>query len=121
MPLPNQFLVRVSDTAMAVAFYRELFGAEATMLSDRYAIFELGDGVVLALWSEKASELSRDGLPRFEIGILVDDDAQTRALHEEWVDKGVEIVEPPREDVFGLTFVAQDLDGNRIRVAPADH
>ena len=56
MPLPNQFLVRVSDTAMAVAFYRELFGAEATMLSDRYAIFELGDGVVLALWSEKAGE-----------------------------------------------------------------
>ncbi len=41
--------------------------------------------------------------------------------HDEWVAKGVEVVEEPNEDVFGLTFVISDLDGNRVRVAPADH
>ena len=37
-----------------------------------------------------------------------------------WSSKGIDIVEPPYDDVFGRTFVAADPDGNLIRVSPVD-
>ncbi|MDH6284669.1 VOC family protein [Prescottella agglutinans] len=122
MRLPNQFLVYVSDAASAAAFYGELFGMQAEMLSSRYAVFDLGGGVVLALWGGKARTAETAPAPAFEVGLLVDGGNQKiREVYDEWVAKGVEILEEPSEDVFGLTFVAADLDGNRLRVAPIDH
>ncbi|WJJ14315.1 VOC family protein (plasmid) [Prescottella equi] len=122
MRLPNQFLVYVSDVASAAAFYGELFGMQAQMLSHRYAIFDLGGGVVLALWGGKTRTAEAPPAPAFEVGLLVEGGSlKIREIYDEWVDKGVEVVEEPSEDVFGLTFVAADLDGNRIRVAPAEH
>lgn len=121
MRLPNQFLIYVSDTASSAAFYSELFGMQAQMLSHRYAIFDLGCGIVLALWGRKTRTADATPSPTFEVGILVDGGStQIRQIYTEWRDKGVEMLEEPSEDVFGLTFVAADLDGNRIRVAPAD-
>ncbi|OYD60793.1 VOC family protein [Rhodococcus sp. OK302] len=120
MRLPNQFLIYVSDAASAAAFYGELFGIQAQMLSHRYATFELG-GVVLALWGGKARTAGTPPVPAFEVGLLVEGGSpKIREIYDEWLGKGVEMVEEPSEDVFGLTFVAADLDGNRLRVAPVD-
>ncbi|MBT2265715.1 VOC family protein [Rhodococcus erythropolis] len=122
MRLPNQFLIYVSDAASAAAFYGELFDATPEVLSPRYMTFDLGGGVVLALWSGKSRDLDPTTPRNFEVGILVDGgSSEIRAIHDEWVAKGVEVVEEPNEDVFGLTFVISDLDGNRLRVAPSDH
>ncbi|MGF7123276.1 VOC family protein [Rhodococcus sp. TAF43] len=121
MRLPNQFLIYVSDTASSAAFYGELFGMQAQMLSHRYAIFDLGGGVVLALWGGKTRTADAPSVPAFEVGLLVEGGSpKIREIYDEWLDKGVEILEEPCEDVFGLTFVAADLDGNRLRVAPVD-
>ncbi|WP_257230627.1 hypothetical protein [Rhodococcus qingshengii] len=57
MRLPNQFLIYVSDAASAAAFYGELFDAKPEVLSPRYMTFDLGGGVVLALWSGKSRDL----------------------------------------------------------------
>jgi len=119
--LPNQFLVSVADTSMAAAFYGELLGVPAEILSPRYATFELTGGVVLALWSGDHRATDPNAPKGFEIGFLTaDGDAGVRRIHEQWVSAGVEIVEDLHEDVFGTTFVAADLDGNRLRVAPTD-
>ncbi len=37
-----------------------------------------------------------------------------------WKSKGVQIVQPPYDDVFGRTFVVADPDGNLIRVSLVD-
>ncbi|WP_229503434.1 VOC family protein [Nesterenkonia sedimenti] len=42
------------------------------------------------------------------------------AAYREFLDSGVEILEPPHDAVFGRTFVAADPDGIRLRVAPRD-
>lgn len=51
---------------------------------------------------------------------MVPDDEAVRALHERWQTAGVAIEQPPHEAVFGLTFVATDPDGHRIRVCSHD-
>ncbi|MGW0021720.1 VOC family protein [Rhodococcus sp. NPDC003382] len=122
MRLPNQFLVYVSDAASAATFYGELFGMQAEMLSSRYAIFDLGGGVVLALWGRRGRTADTSTGPTFEVGLLVEGGSpKILEIYDEWVDKGVEILEEPSEGVFGMTFTAADLDGNRLRVAPVDH
>ena len=119
--LPNQFLVDVADTSMAAAFYGELLGTPAEILSPRYATFTLPGGVVLALWSGNRRPADPKAPKGLEIGFLTGDGNDgVRRVHEEWTAAGVEIVEELHEDVFGMTFVATDLDGNRLRVAPTD-
>lgn len=39
---------------------------------------------------------------------------------KQWNSKGVTILREPYDAGFGLTFLAADPDGNRIRVAPQD-
>ncbi|NKS55514.1 glyoxalase [Rhodococcus hoagii] len=121
MRLPNQFLVYVSDVASAAAFYGELFGMQAQMLSHRYAssTWEVGS---FSHCGEGRPERPRLPRPRpsrsgFWLRVGAEDPRDLRRVGRQ----GVEVVEEPSEDVFGLTFVAADLDGNRIRVAPAEH
>ncbi|WP_390886033.1 VOC family protein [Kocuria rhizophila] len=40
--------------------------------------------------------------------------------YQHWCNLGVTIVQEPHDDVFGRTFIAQDPDGNLLRVAPVD-
>jgi hypothetical protein len=44
-----------------------------------------------------------------------------RALHARWRNAGVQIEQDLQEAVFGLTFVALDPDGHRIRVCTPDN
>lgn len=46
--------------------------------------------------------------------------ARIQEQYDRWRELGVDIVQEPHQDVFGLTFVARDLDGNLLRVAPVD-
>ena len=41
-------------------------------------------------------------------------------VYEEWVTKGVHVIEEPHDDVFGRTFVIADPDHNLVRVSPVD-
>jgi predicted enzyme related to lactoylglutathione lyase len=42
------------------------------------------------------------------------------AIFKRWQSRGVTILHEPHDAGFGLTFLAADPDGNRIRVAPKD-
>ena len=56
-----------------------------------------------------------------EIGLMLDGPAsRIDETYRLWKSKGVQIVQPPYDDVFGRTFVVADPDGNLIRVSPVD-
>lgn len=121
MPKPNMFIVYVTDAPASARFYGELFEMAPVFESPRFIAFELGDGVQLALWSGVGDELSRATPRAGEICLalpggpeVIDD------LFRKWVERGVDIVTKPYDDVFGRTFLAADPDGNLIRVAPQD-
>ena len=79
--------------------------------------FNFSNGFILGLWSKKAKNFVSDGTGnRVEIAFQVESEDIIRQLYNDWQEKGVKIEQPLEEAVFGLTFVALDIDGHRIRV-----
>lgn len=121
MPAPNLFLIYVSDTDTATAFYSDLFEIEPTFTSPRYVAFEVAPGILFALWTGR-NEHAVPNTPRTcEVGLMAPGSAAAvDKIFASWVAKGVHVVEEPHDDVFGRTFVITDPDGNLIRVSPVD-
>lgn len=121
MPAPNIFIVYVTDAPAAARFYGDLFEMKPVFETPAYISFDLGGGVSLSLWSRSSVDLAAEPVRTSEVCLAVKDAPDSvDALYEEWRGKGVRIVDEPRDEVFGRTFVAADPDGNRIRVAPID-
>ncbi len=121
MPAPNMFIVYVADAPEAARFYGDLFDMKPVFETPGYISFDLGGGVSLSLWSRLVVDLAADPVRTSEVCLAVEAArVSVDALCEEWRGKGVRIVDEPRDEGFGRTFVATDPDGNLIRVAPVD-
>lgn len=121
MPSPNLVILYVEDPAASAAFYGALFERRPVASFPTYIAFDLGGGFTLGLWANRRVDPPppRTG-NRGELAFMVEDEAAVRALHQQWSERGVKIEKEPHEDVFGLTFVALDPDGHRIRVCLPD-
>lgn len=119
MPAPNLFLVYVTDVERATAFYSDLFGIEPRMVTPRYVPFDVAPGVLFALWSGRADQVTPDAPRTCEVGLMVPG-STVDDVYAAWTAKGVTVVEEPHDDVFGRTFMIADPDGNLIRVSPLD-
>lgn len=121
MHAPNLFIVYVNDVAASTAFYGELFEMTPKLTTPRFVEFEVADGVGLALWSGRAGDLPSGAARTSEVCLNLPGGPQAiEAEYARWRALGVDIAEEPHDDVFGRTFVARDLDGNLLRVAPVD-
>ena len=85
-------------------------------LNPTFALFILDNGVKLGLWSrhtvQPAAQFTGGG---GEVGLSLADKAAVDALHNLWVERGATIIQSPPPLDFGYTFVAEDLDGHRLR------
>ncbi len=112
----HYFLLYVDSPATSANFYSRLLGKPPVELNPTFALFILDHGVKLGLWSrhtvEPAAQLTGGG---GEVGFSLPDQAAVDALHAEWVERGAQIIQSPTHLDFGYTFVAQDLDGHRLR------
>ena len=112
---PNLVVLYVADVARSRAFYEPLFGAplEAT---ENFAMFDMGAGLRLATWNvamvEPRARLAPGGC---ELCAAVSE-PEVVALHAAFAARGVAIAQAPTRMDFGLTFVALDPDGCRLRV-----
>ncbi|SDC92461.1 hypothetical protein SAMN05216410_2561 [Sanguibacter gelidistatuariae] len=121
MSAPNLFLVYVTDVVRATDFYRDLFEIEPVMVTPRYVSFEVAPGVLFALWSGRADQVTAEVPRTFEVGLMVPGSAAAvDEVFARWVAKGVTVVDEPYDEVFGRTFLVADPDGNLIRVSPID-
>jgi len=121
MPTPNLTLLYVKDPPASTAFYEKLFQRPPAAVYPTYTAFEFENGLNLGLWSTSAGNfLSGGSGHRSEIAFMVPDGADVRDLYGRWQAAGVAIEQPPHQAVFGLTFVALDPDGHRIRVCTPD-
>lgn len=119
MTAPNMFIVHVTDPATAARFYGNLFDIAPSFETPGFVAFDLDGDVKLALW-KSPSGLDPAAVRTSEVCLTLPGNDLVQAEYRAWKDKGVRIVTAPREEVYGLTFVAADLDGNLIRVAPVD-
>ena len=112
----HYFLLYVDSPATSANFYSRLLGKPPVELNPTFALFILDNGVKLGLWSrhtvEPAAQLTGGG---GEVGFSLADPAAVDALHAQWVERGATITQSPTHLDFGYTFVAEDLDGHRLR------
>ncbi|TWA71383.1 catechol 2,3-dioxygenase-like lactoylglutathione lyase family enzyme [Azospirillum brasilense] len=115
----NIILLYVDSPTASAAFYADLTGKPPVEASPTFAMFALDSGVMLGLWSCHTVEPAASVGPlggSGEIGFRVADAEAVRALHDDWVRRGLTIAQPPTAMDFGHTFVALDPDGHRLRV-----
>jgi catechol 2,3-dioxygenase-like lactoylglutathione lyase family enzyme len=107
----------VEDIAASKGFYAGLLGLEPLALSPSFASFALEPGPKLELWERKkvqpAATATGGGA---ELCFSLPDAASLNELFEEWKGRGIAFAQVPTAMVFGLSFVALDPDGHRIRV-----
>lgn len=121
MTTPNMFIVYVSDAAESARFYADLFDMAPVFETPRFIAFDLGGGVQLAVWSGVQEQLSRTVPRTSEVCLALPGGPEAIEAHfRKWVEKGVEVIAEPHDEVFGRTFLVADPDGNLIRVAPVD-
>lgn len=117
---PNFILLYVSNAPASADFYRALLGKAPVEASGSFAMFALASGTMLGLWSKDkvapGAELMGGGC---ELGFPVADAEALHGLYADWTARGLTIAQAPTEMDFGLTFVALDPDGHRLRVFAA--
>ena len=108
MPDFTFLLLYVRDHVASAAFYRDLLGLP---------IVEQKADVMLGLWLQETVEPASTGQAGgSEIAFAVADAAAVEATHADWSRRGIAILQAPTLMRFGMTFVARDPDGHRLRV-----
>ncbi|MBL4645614.1 MAG: drug:proton antiporter [Hyphomicrobiales bacterium] len=112
----NFLILYVDDAQKSSKFYTELLGVPIAQEMDGFAMMPLREGVMLGLWSKDQVEPKiTSGGGNTEICFDVADADELNALHDNWKKRGLPIVQAPTQMDFGLTFVATDPDGHRLR------
>jgi predicted enzyme related to lactoylglutathione lyase len=119
-PKANLQLIYVSDIDRSTAFYKILFQADPVFSSPRYVAFSSGGETLFAIWT--GGTTPDPAVPRFsEVGIMLPKSDDVDNLFEEWKEiPHIKILQEPRDEIFGRTFLVQDPDGHVIRVSPLD-
>lgn len=118
MPELSFVLLYVADPAASAGFYSNLLKREAILDSlPTFAGLQLVNGAKLGLWAQGAVKPAAKAVGGgTEIMFKVSDAQEVLAMHAECVARGVPIALAPTEMNFGLTFVAIDPDGHRVRI-----
>lgn len=121
MPVFDFLLLHVADDAASATFYSEILGIPIVDQRPGFAMLPLRDGVMLGLWGRETVEPQSSGQTgASEIAFAVADASVVEAMHADWQQRGLTILQAPTAMGFGMTFVAADPDGHRLRVyAPA--
>lgn len=121
MITPNQLLVYVNDTATSALFYEKLFDTKPVAAYPNYVAFEFNNHFYFCLWSTKAKDFVSGGEGhRSELSFMLKEEQEVHNLYNKWKSLDVVIEQEPHNAIFGLTFVALDPDGHRIRVCLFD-
>lgn len=117
MPDFTFLLLYVRDHIASAAFYRDMLGLPIVEQKADVAILPLREGVMLGLWLQETVEPASIGQAGgSEIAFAVADAAAVEATHADWSRRGVVILQAPTLMRFGMTFVALDPDGHRLRI-----
>jgi predicted enzyme related to lactoylglutathione lyase len=121
MTTPNLLLFYVKNPLESASFYEKIFQRKPTAAFPTYVAFTFENGFVFSLWSTQAKDFVSAGEGhRSELAFMVQDENEVRHLRTIWGEMGIKIEQELHKAVFGLTFVALDPDGHRIRVCIPD-
>jgi catechol 2,3-dioxygenase-like lactoylglutathione lyase family enzyme len=117
MALPHFVLFYVDDPQASASFYARLLDREPLESSPNFVMFELAPGLKLGLWARRNVEPAPNGASdKGELAMAVATKEEVAALCADRKRQGAAILQEPVTKDFGLTFLAADPDGHRLRV-----
>jgi predicted enzyme related to lactoylglutathione lyase len=117
MGLPHFVLLYVDQPEKSAAFYARLLDRQPLDSSPNFVMFELAPGLRLGLWARRDVEPApRGATDTGELAMAVGSKEEVEALCADRKRKGATILQEPVTKDFGLTFLAADPDGHRLRV-----
>lgn len=121
MLIPNLLLFYVQNPLKSALFYEKIFSRKPIASFPTYVAFSFENGFTFSLWSTEAKNFVSGGIGHCsELSFMVEDEQIVLELRKQWGEFKVTIEQDLHEAVFGLTFVALDPDGHRIRVCMPD-
>ena len=122
MPPSHFVLLYVAQPEASARFYAQLLQRQPIEASPTFAMFALGDGLMLGLWKRDTVEPSATAASgASELAFVMPDDAAVDATYARWEGEGVAIAQTPQRMDFGYTCVGLDPDGHRLRAfAPGE-
>ena len=121
MLIPNQLLFYVKNPLTSSLFYEKIFSKKPVVSHPTYVAFSFANGLTFSLWSTQAKNFVSGGAGHWmELSFMVNDEQAVQGLRAQWEKLEITIEQDLHEAVFGLTFVALDPDGHRIRVCIRD-
>ena len=118
----NYILLAVRDPLKSADLYTQLLGREPVEKATTFVLYVLPTGLKVGLWLADEMEPRPNAAGGVEISFTEDSKDAVRASFEEWKTLRLKIVQEPTDMDFGYTFVAEDLDGHRLRpFVPADN
>jgi predicted enzyme related to lactoylglutathione lyase len=117
MALPHFVLLYVDEPRASADFYARLLDRQPLDSAPNFVMFELAPDLRLGLWARRDVEPKPRGEADIgELAMAVGSKAEVEALSADWKRKGATILQEPVVKDFGLTFLAADPDGHRLRV-----
>ena len=117
MRTPTYTILYVDSPEASARLYARLLDAQPVEASPTFQLFALENGRILGLWAkagvEPAADFHGSGS---ELAFRVDSEAEVDALHAQWKEHGLRILQKPVAMDFGYTFAGADPDGHRVRV-----
>lgn len=117
MSHPNFALLYVDDALISARFYADIFEIEPIDALPTFALFALRSGLMLGLWAKSGvlpAVTATSGSS--ELAIALKSEQEFEHIYQSWQARGLAIAQVPTTMDFGLTFVALDPDGHRLRV-----
>jgi catechol 2,3-dioxygenase-like lactoylglutathione lyase family enzyme len=117
MGLPHFVLLYVDEPQKSADFYARLLDREPLDSAPNFVMFELAPGLRLGLWARRDVDPAPCGAADTgELAMAVATNEEVEALCADRKRKGATILQEPTTKDFGLTFLAADPDGHRLRV-----
>ncbi len=116
----RMLVLYIEDPQKSARFYSEIL-SEPTQEMENFSMVRLREGVMLGLWSKNQVQPKPDSSGGgTEICFNVANEDALNSLHENWKKLGMPIAQAPTQMDFGITFVATDPDGHRLRAVLAN-
>jgi catechol 2,3-dioxygenase-like lactoylglutathione lyase family enzyme len=116
MPNLSFVLAYVESPSKSAELYGRLLGLKPVEASPTFVMFALPNGLMLGLWARIEVEPSASRPGGVELAFAVDAAAAVHTTLAAWKALGLAVLQPPTKMDFGLTFIATDPDGHRLRV-----
>lgn len=117
----DSFVLYVVNIETSQKFYSEIFECKGQVLSPTFVSFALDTDITVQLKQldhvSPSADITGGGT---ELSLVAKSQEALHTLYNQWRAKGVQFLQTPTELVFGLTFVAIDPDGHRVRVFAAN-